>query len=341
VEWTPEWRKGLARQRLCGTGTTAGEVVEACPGLNVEEPLGGPKGGDLRVEARIAAGGLDALVRFPDPEPPHPHEADVQAPVRISLLADIPVALSRASVDHLAEAVFVVRRGRGDRAPASRPARHAPRAAGCGPGARTSGAAEPSRMVRLNRSEGMPMSWPKRKKRAGRRAVVAPSPNRRRRAVAAERLDGTGEDEAVLPLAEEALRVGKRRVETGRVRVSVATEAEDRLVRETLRTERVEVERVAVGRELAEGEPVPAARREDDGTLVVPVLEEVLVVERRLVLREEVRLRTVAAEETVERPVTLRRQRAEVERLPPDPTGEADGGDDPGGASPPPGRSSL
>jgi uncharacterized protein (TIGR02271 family) len=156
-----------------------------------------------------------------------------------------------------------------------------------------------------------------------------------------KRPDGTGEDEAVLPLAEEALRVGKRRVETGRVRVSVATEAEDRLVRETLRTERVEVERVAVGRELAEGEPVPAARREDDGTLVVPVLEEVLVVERRLVLREEVRLRTVAAEETVERPVTLRRQRAEVERLPPDPTGEADGGDDPGGASPPPGRSSL
>ena len=193
-------------------------------------------------------------------------------------------------------------------------------------------------MVRLNRAEEIPLSSPTRKNCAGRRAVVAPSPNRRRRAVAAERLDGTGEDEAVLPLAEEALRVGKRRVETGRVRVSVATEAEDRLVRETLRTERVEVERVAAGRELAEGEPVPAARREDDGTLVVPVLEEVLVVERRLVLREEVRLRTVAAEETVERPVTLRRQRAEVERLPPPaaagaPDGPAGPGS-PGGPSP-------
>ncbi len=131
-----------------------------------------------------------------------------------------------------------------------------------------------------------------------------------------KRPDGTA-DEAVFPLVEEALRVGKRRVETGRVRVSVATDAEERLVRETLRSERAEVDRVAVGRELAEGEPAPAVRREADGTLVVPVLEEVLVVERRLVLREEVRLRLVATEEAVEEPVTLRRQRAEVERLPP------------------------
>ena len=46
---------------------------------------------------------------FPDPESPHPHENDVQALVRISLLADIPVALNRASADHLTEAMFVVR----------------------------------------------------------------------------------------------------------------------------------------------------------------------------------------------------------------------------------------
>lgn len=132
----------------------------------------------------------------------------------------------------------------------------------------------------------------------------------------AEKPIGSAE-EVVLPLIEEALHVGKRRVETGRVRVSVATDAEERLVRETLRTERVEVERVAVGRELAAGEPAPLVRREEDGTLVVPVLEEVLVIERRLVLREEIRLRTIAAEDTVEQLVTLRRQRAEVERLPP------------------------
>jgi stress response protein YsnF len=123
--------------------------------------------------------------------------------------------------------------------------------------------------------------------------------------------------EAVLPLVEEALRVGKRRVETGRVRVSVNTDIAEQVVRETLRSERAEVERVPIGRELADGEPAPALRQEPDGTVVLPVLEEVLVVERRLVLREEIRMRLVAVDEAVEQPVTVRRQRASVERLPP------------------------
>jgi stress response protein YsnF len=58
------------------------------------------------------------------------------------------------------------------------------------------------------------------------------------------------------------------------------------------------------------------ARHEADGTYVLPVLEEVLVVERRLVLREEIRMRLVTTEAPVEEVVTLRRQRAEVERVP-------------------------
>jgi stress response protein YsnF len=50
--------------------------------------------------------------------------------------------------------------------------------------------------------------------------------------------------------------------------------------------------------------------------LVIPVLEEVLVVEKRLVLREELRIRRTSASEAVEVPVTLRRQHAEIDRLP-------------------------
>lgn len=131
----------------------------------------------------------------------------------------------------------------------------------------------------------------------------------------AENIDGTA-SEVVLPLVEETLRVGKRQVETGRVRVSVKTEIEEQVVRETLRSERAEIERVTIGRELADGEPTPAMRREPDGTVVVPVLEEVLVVERRLVLREEIWMRMVSVDEAVEQPVTIRRQRASVERQP-------------------------
>lgn len=132
----------------------------------------------------------------------------------------------------------------------------------------------------------------------------------------ADRVDQTA-GEVVLPLVEEALRVGKRRVETGRVRVSVGTDTIEEVVRETLRSERAEIERVSVNRELADGEPAPAMRQEPDGTVVVPVVEEVLVIQRRLVLREEIRMRLVAVDEAVEQSVTVRRQRASVERLPP------------------------
>ena len=51
---------------------------------------------------------------------------------------------------------------------------------------------------------------------------------------------------------------------------------------------------------------------------IIPILEEILVVEKRLVLKEEVHVRQSRADETVEVPVTLRLQRAVVERLSPD-----------------------
>ncbi len=127
----------------------------------------------------------------------------------------------------------------------------------------------------------------------------------------------TPRGETVIPLAEETLAVAKREVEAGRVRVSLATDVERVVVREALRGRRVEVERVPVGRALAEGEAPPETREEGD-TLVIPVFEETAVVVKRLVLREEVRLRFLPTEAPFEREVALRRQTATVERVPPD-----------------------
>ena len=122
--------------------------------------------------------------------------------------------------------------------------------------------------------------------------------------------------EVVIPLAEETVTVAKREVETGRVQVALTTEMQTVIARETLRGRRVEVERVPVGRTLAEGEAPPRSREEGD-TLVVPVFEEVAVVVKRLVLREEVRLHFVPTETPFEETVEVRRQRAAVERAPP------------------------
>lgn len=120
----------------------------------------------------------------------------------------------------------------------------------------------------------------------------------------------TEDDETVLPLAEERLVVGTRRVVSGRVRLRVTTETRDEPVTADLRGETVEVTRVPVGREV---DAVPEMRTEGDVT-IVPVVEEVLVVERRLVLREEIHLRRTATVETVETGVSLRRQRVVIER---------------------------
>lgn len=120
--------------------------------------------------------------------------------------------------------------------------------------------------------------------------------------------------ETVIPLIEERLKIERAVRETGRVRVVVATTAEQRLVEETLRRREVEVIRTPIGRTVTEAPPV----REEDDSLVIPVVEEVLVVERRLVLREELRLRLKLTERQETATVTLRRQDATIERLPPE-----------------------
>jgi uncharacterized protein (TIGR02271 family) len=123
-----------------------------------------------------------------------------------------------------------------------------------------------------------------------------------------------------IPVVEETARVEKQAVATGRVRVRTETETHDQVLRESLRSDSVAVARVPVNRTLAEGEAAPVARVEG-GVTIIPILEEILVVEKRLVLKEEVHIRQTSADEVVEVPVSLRRQRAVVERV--DPEGHA------------------
>ena len=120
-------------------------------------------------------------------------------------------------------------------------------------------------------------------------------------------------DEAVIELVEETARIDVRERITGRVRVSTRTETSTEEVALRLATQGVEVERVPVGRDLEPGEAVPGIREEGDVT-IVPVLEEVAVVETRLRLVEEIHVRRVAGAEDVRVPVTLRRQVADIER---------------------------
>ena len=120
--------------------------------------------------------------------------------------------------------------------------------------------------------------------------------------------------EEVISLAEETATIEKRQAITGRVRVQTVTDTLEDVVHGEVRHESVEVTRVPVDRIV---DHAPEIRTEGELT-IVPVLEEILVVEKRLVLKEELYIRRRATTETAEVPVTLRKQRVVVERIDPD-----------------------
>ena len=118
---------------------------------------------------------------------------------------------------------------------------------------------------------------------------------------------------AVVPVVAEQLKVGREAVETGRVRVTKLVREDKTVVDEPTFTEEVVVERVPIGRFV---ETAPAPRQEGD-TTVYPVLEEVLVVERRLRLKEEVRITKRTSETRDRQTVTLRSEDVKIDRIPP------------------------
>jgi stress response protein YsnF len=125
---------------------------------------------------------------------------------------------------------------------------------------------------------------------------------------------GTSSEAEVIARAEEEVRLDKRMVTTGKVRVRTIVDVETELAKATLDGETVEVTRVPIDRIVEQ----PPGIRVEDNVTIIPVLEEVLIVEKRLVLKEEVHIRKLATTEEVEIPVELRKQHAVIERLPAD-----------------------
>jgi methylglyoxal synthase len=98
---------GLLKQcELVATGTT-GSRLQAEVGLEVERMLSGPHGGDLQIGARLAVGGIDAVVFLRDPMTPQPHEPDINALVRACDVHDVPCATNVSSARLLLRGLMV------------------------------------------------------------------------------------------------------------------------------------------------------------------------------------------------------------------------------------------
>jgi uncharacterized protein (TIGR02271 family) len=118
-------------------------------------------------------------------------------------------------------------------------------------------------------------------------------------------------EEHKLELREEELVAQRKLEEVGKVRIRKVVEDVPGRLELDATSEDVEIEHVPIGQAVSE-------RREpweEDGVLVVPVYEEQLVVTKRLVLREHLRVRRVGTTRRELFEDTLRRERAVVEDL--------------------------
>src|SRR5688572_31397794 len=102
----------------------------------------------------------------------------------------------------------------------------------------------------------------------------------------------SGSPDTTLPLASEELDVSKRTHESSRVRVRTAVHEREALVEQPLVREEAEVRRIPINRVIEE----PLDVRHEGDVLVIPVVEEVLVVRKQLMLREEIHIRRRAVE---------------------------------------------
>ena len=110
LEWV-EWNyEVLIKHKLICTGTTGKMVEETIRKrltdederhLEIKKLKSGPLGGDQQLGAMIAEGEIDLIIFLWDPMQPQPHDVDVKALLRISVLYNIPTACNRSTADFI------------------------------------------------------------------------------------------------------------------------------------------------------------------------------------------------------------------------------------------------
>jgi uncharacterized protein (TIGR02271 family) len=131
------------------------------------------------------------------------------------------------------------------------------------------------------------------------------------KAETAETVPQIENEKMVIPVIQEEIIIEKQVVETGRVRISKRISEHEELVDVPLLAEEVSVERVPMNLFV---EARPPVRQEGD-TMIIPVVREQVIVQKRLLLVEELRVRKELVERHEPQTVNLRKEEVEVKRV--------------------------
>jgi len=122
---------------------------------------------------------------------------------------------------------------------------------------------------------------------------------------------GDYSEEILVPVIEEDVTAGAKPIKTGAVRVDKHVEKRLRTIETPLMHENIEIRRVPVNRVVTE---TPGIRKQGEMT-IIPVVEEELVISKRLIVREEIHVIRHRTKDRFVKEVTLNRESAEVHRL--------------------------
>jgi len=99
VEWVLHNKKKLDAHTFYATGTTGKLVGKVLTDVTCLKS--GPLGGDQQLGAMIANNEIDYMIFFWDPMTNQPHDVDVKALLRLTVLYNIPTASNRSTADFL------------------------------------------------------------------------------------------------------------------------------------------------------------------------------------------------------------------------------------------------
>jgi len=105
IDWVKFNKLILSKHDLVCTGTTGNLIEKELKGysndISITKLKSGPLGGDQEMGARITADEIDLLIFFWDPMSSQPHDPDVKALLRMTVIYNIPTACNRASADYM------------------------------------------------------------------------------------------------------------------------------------------------------------------------------------------------------------------------------------------------